>query len=436
VSLFYEIVVAGNGLYDQPAGSTEFPIASLAGVGGYVEKRGVGRLRSEEYTILSGGGFSVSAVTSAGDVFFFIPNFFTDEIVSGSYTNGFNYPKVMAAVASRIGWKDQGGQVDSFNQVSRSGRYFNDGSFHPLVTLQNIKANMENPAASGSEFNAELQQIARGSIISSLAAVFNQSEHVEDVLLFERGLNNDRPIDNAGKFVGVGFKVAKGYALQVKRIQLYFTEQVSFNLYLYHDTQNLPVWQQEVEVSAGETIQVELSSALILNYLTPDYSGGNFYLGYYQDTLGSAKAIDEQGCKTKRIAFGSDFIQADKLGASFNKRQVSVSMQTFGINAEVATFKDHTDYIISQSHLFDNAIGLQVAYSVAKMIMYSTRSNKTQRTTGAELDKTGLQYELDGALPVPYSPKTTGLQQKINSELKRIRESFFPRQKSQIVNLC
>lgn len=436
MNLFYEIVVAGNGLYDQPAGSTEFPIASLAGVSGYVEKRGVGRLKTDEYTVLPGGGFSVPAATTAGDVFFFIPSFYTDEITSGSYTNGFNYPKVMAAMASRVGWKDQGGQVDSFNQVSRSGRYFNDGSFHPLVTLQNIKANMENPSAGGSEFNAELQQITRSSIISSLAAVFNQSEHVEDVLLFERALNNDRLIDNTGKFVAARFKVAKGYALQIKRIQLYFSDAVSFNLYLYHDTQNSPVWQQEVEVPANETVQVELSSPLILNYLTPNYSGGCFYLGYYQDTLGTAKAIDEQGCKTKRIAFGSDFIQADKAGASFNKQQVSVSSQTFGINAEVATFKDHTDSIISQAHLFDNAIGLQVAYSVTKMIMYSTRSNKTQRTTGAELEKTGLQYELEGSLPVPYSPKTTGLQQKINSELKRIRESFFPKQKSQIVNLC
>lgn len=435
MNLFYEIVVGGTGQYDQPVGSTEFPIDILPGVSGYLEKRGVGRLSSSEYTVLPGGGFSVPNATVAGEVFYFIPDFYTGSITTGWYTNGFNFPKVMAVLGSRVGWKDENSLVESYNQVSRSGRFFNDGSFHPLVTIPNVKSTIGSESLAKSPFNTALQMFTRGAIMSCLSAVFNTSELIDNTLLFDRK-NDDKEIAGGNKFVGVRFKVAPKYALQINSIQLFFNEAATFNLYLFHETQTAPLWQQSVTSAAGETIQVDLSTELILNYLATNYSGGAFYLGYFQEDLGTAKAINEYGCRNTTKVVGYDFIQSDKVGSSFDRSKVTCSSETYGLNMEVSTFRDHTESIIKQSNLFDNAIGLQVAHNVAKMIIYSTRSNKEERILKEGMGEMGLRYELDGSLPIPDSPKTTGLQQKINSELKRVRESFFPAPKSKIVSLC
>ncbi|MBX3253919.1 MAG: hypothetical protein KF862_07225 [Chitinophagaceae bacterium] len=425
MNTFYEIVVGGSGLYDQPAGSTDFPIPSLAGVGGHLEKRGLGRVTNSEYSVLPGGGFSVPNATENGEVFYFIPSFVTGSTTTGWYTNGFNYPKVMTVLTSRIGWR---GNVDVSLQQSRSGRYFDDGSFHPLVTIPNISETIEG------NLSAEVQQLTRGSIISCLTKVFSETELVDNTLLFDR-IENNSEIENGDKFVGVRFLVAPKFGLRINSIQLYFNQNITFNLYLYHETREVPIWQQQVTASANETVQVELSNELVLTYLSGDYLGGHFYLGYYQGDLGSARAIDEYGRKNKCKVVGFDFISADKTD-TFDRKQSSLSNRSHGLNMEISTFKDHTESILKQAHLFDNAIGLQVAHNVVKQIIYSTRSNRTERMLKTDLDKMGVQYELNGAIPVSDVPKTFGLQDKINSELKRVKESFFPVAKAQSVSLC
>jgi len=59
------------------------------------------------------------------------------------FTNGYNPDVVLPVLLKRIGWKQptiaEYAVVDTNNQIYKSGRYYNDGSFHPLVTIQNIK---------------------------------------------------------------------------------------------------------------------------------------------------------------------------------------------------------------------------------------------------------------------------------------------------------
>src|SRR5207237_337633 len=109
--------------------------------------------------------------------------------VEGSYTNGYNLQKVIAALFARLGWKqpEKAGSpaIDVVNAQSNSGRYFNDGSFHALVTIENIKACMEEAGATDLNLNSYLNTLQQSIILRALNAVFDGPERIEEVKLFE-----------------------------------------------------------------------------------------------------------------------------------------------------------------------------------------------------------------------------------------------------------
>lgn len=356
------------------------------------------------------------------------------------YTNGFNTDKVIDALVGRLGWKQptkQGSPVlNSTNTQSNSGRYFNDGSFHPLATIENLKATIEDSEIADDSFNNYIEDLQNSIVMQCLTAVFNKPELIEQTRLFERSMNNDQLISNNGKFVGVRFKLSKeNVALQVNSIAFYFNEAVTFTLRLYHETKKEPVWSQEVTTIANDQTIIIPETELILSS-NDFYKSGYFYLGYYQDDLGTAKAWYEQYEKEESYAFEYGFFGCEPEGDSFNKTNVSTGSYNFGLNAEVTTFRDHTEKIIRNAHLFDNAQGLQMAYHICKQILYAIRSNVNERILKEQVEKFGLMYELDGKVPLSDVPKSTGLQDKINQELNRINKTFFSEPKAQTVNLA
>lgn len=357
----------------------------------------------------------------------------------GQYSNGFNQQKVVDALKSRLGWKQPiltgSPTLNSTNLQSNSGRYFNDGSFHPVVTIDNYKATIEDPDIAEDAFNNNLEDLQESLIMQLLTQVFNEPELIDNTELFERTLSNDQLISNAGKFVGIRFKLAPGtVAMQIKSIALYFNEAANLQLYLYHDAKKDPLWTDTVSAAANDqTIHIPVTE-LILND-AGQYKSGYFYLGYYQDQLGSAKAYWEQYCRKKCFAFDHQFFEAATSGDDFDRQNVSVTSMNFGLNAEVVTFHDHTQKIIRNAALFDNLQGLQMAYHVAKQMIWCIRSNKNERIMKDALDKVGLTYEMEGAVPGPEVPKTSGLQTRINKELERLKQTFFPKPKAQTVNL-
>lgn len=361
----------------------------------------------------------------------------------GAYTNGFHLAKVMSAMTGRLGWKQPTQSpyaiVDTGNQASASGRYFNDGSFHPIVTIKNIKDTCEDPAISNSDFNALLTQMQKSAIMQCLSAVFDKAELIEQKTLFDRCLNYDLLIPNGSNFVGIRFRVPDPrFTVQINSLGLYFNEAATFTLYLYHDSKKDPIWQQSVTTVADDQTIITPTTELLLNTAINDYKTGSFYLGYYQDDLAGAQAIDEQVhefADTK--CFGFDYFQSVKTGTDFNRKQISITAYTYGINAEVSCFRDHTVAIIRNAPLFDEAVGLQMAYMVCKQVIYAaSRSNLNERALKEQMDKFGLQYELDGSVPISDVPVSSGLQKRINNILARVRQSFFPRYKSQVVDLC
>lgn len=438
-------IIVGAGGSHPNAGTSVWNYAALKGLDFYVEKIGYGTYDQELYSSLSNGGFQLIGNTFQPNERFYVHTTgLSYGTGSGSYTNGFDFNRVIQALFGRVGWKQpvKSGSpvINSTNLTARSGRYFNDSSFHSLVSVDNIKATMEESGANDANLNLQLESLQRAAIMRCLNAVFREPEYIEQVLLFDRLGQNDQVINNTGLFCGYEITVAPAmqYGIQIDSATLTFDSDVTFNLYLFKDGKKTPISVIEVSAVAGEATVVNFSDQ-VLNYIGSSTKGGRFYFGYFQDDLGGAKAIQEQVCHfSKTCCFCATPMESKKNTGEydFDRNQRSYPALPHGLNLEMSTFRDHTQSIVKKANLFDEAIGLSVAYMTLEQIIYAVRSNATERILKDQLDRVGISIDLKGVAPISDGPpRIGGLDSKIAKELARMHSSFFPRAKSVTVNL-
>lgn len=425
-----EIVVGAVG--GPVAGTTDWNSASLAGVAGYLQRSGYGTLSYSSYTLLTGGGIHLTdSVFSANEVYFFIPTGISYVSPSSNYTNGFNYAAVLYALINRIGWRNSTisaniGLVDSTNQVSKSSRYFSD--FHGMVTADNLKDVQENPQISNADFNAYLDSLQRSVIMRALNGVFSAPEYIEQVLLFERFDRQDLPIVSSGNFVGFYITVGKAFdmAVQIDSVTLKFESDVTFPLYLFKSGKKNPIWSQSVSAVGGDMTVINLAD-VVLNYIGAATKGTTFYFGYFQSDLGSVRAIRENIIAwNKTLVFGAYPFKSVATGNDFDRNIIGYTDVNFGLNLEMSSFKDWTQIIVKKPNLFDELIGLTMAYVVLEQIIYSVRSNKTERILKEGLTLASLIQDLNGVVPVSDGPPAVeGLSKRIQRELAKVRKAVI-----------
>lgn len=426
-----EIVVGSVG--GPVAGQSTWATSQFAGLAGYLERQGEGTLQQSVYTVDQDGiTLMGGAQFQADEVYFFHPTNVALVTDSGNYTNGFDYNRVMAAMVGRIGFKQVpvSPVLNSANQISRSGRYFQD--FHSLVSLPNIEATMPD----GSVFDAHLEGLQRAAILRILNRVFKEREYYENTMVYEREQEDADEVAGTGQFTGMEIKVAKdGKSLvQVNSVVLNFNQDVIFTLYLFKDGKKSPVWQQEVSAVAYEATVVSLDNC-ILGGLLPN-KGNRYYLGYFQSDLGTAKALAEDGDRNRSLMFSACPFYSNATGPDFDREHISYPGDYYGFNAEISSFRDHTATIVSRPNVFDEAVGLQMAYMVIEQILYAVRSNSTERILKDEIARVGAQLELNGYAPVSDMQKVEGIAQRIDKEIARVNKSLFPNPKIQTVTIC
>ena len=352
-----------------------------------------------------------------------------------AYSNGYDVTAVTNALQDRIGFRQPLGSgvptLTSAVTTTNSGRYFQD--FHALVTVANIKATMEQVSASDADLITHLTNIRKAGIMRSLNGVFNEPQVIDQPhSLFTRLGQSDVLETNAGKFIGFRIVVAENAdaALQLDALQLYFNESKTFNVYLFKDGKASAVFTQSVTTVADTVTEVVLSEKILTK--------GIYYLGYFQDDLGTAKAYRQQVKQwSKSLAYEAEPMKADAIGSAITDRdEISYPADPTGLNVEVSSFRDHTAQIKRKAPMFDELIGLTVAYQVIEQVIYAVRSNANERILKEQLDKVGIQLDLNGAAPISDGPKVTGLKQRIERELERVKKSFYPVAKAVTVNLA
>lgn len=350
------------------------------------------------------------------------------------YSNGYDFTIVNTALASRVGFRQPLGSgvpvLNAGNLLTESGRYYQD--FHSLVTVANIKATMEQAGASDGNLNTYLTDLKKAAIQRSLNGVFTGPQIIDQGKVFRRYGLNDSLITNAGNFVGYEIDVAEcqDAGVQIDALLLYFDSAVTFNVYLFKDGKVTAEWTQSVTTVANQITETVLTDKVL--------GRGKYYLGYFQNDIGSAKAFMEQvGCWNETNYYGAKPVQCASTGATtFDREQRSYPSEPAGFNLEVSSFRDHTLQIKRKAAMFDELQGLTMSYMVIEQIIYSSRSNKDERIFKDQLERVGIQLDLNGAAPITDSPQIMGLKQRIDREVQTVLKSFYKKPKAIIVSRC
>jgi len=440
-------IIVGAGGYNPTADTDEYNNPDLKGLNGYVERSGYGTWDYTKWEPISTGGFRLlNGFTFAeGETWFFHVTGIDYSTGTSVYTNGFKYSQVMAALFPRIGWRQPtktgyAGIVTAPNLSATSNRYFDD--FHAACSAANLKDIQDDPNLGTVAYNGLLESIKQSVIMRSLNAVFSSPEYIDQSLLFDRDYANmvEEQMTNQGKFVGYRINIAKSFdkAVQINAATLLFNANCNVTLHLFKEGKKSAVWSQVCAVVANEATIVNLTD-LVLTYIGEQTKGSVFYLGYFQDEIDgqNAKAINETSvCWNKTLVFGACPFSADAIGTdNFSRINITENNQTFGLNLEMSSFNDWTQIIVKRPNLFDELIGLTMAYVCGEMTLYSNRSNATERAS-KEAWILNLAQDLNGSAPISDGPPpVTGLNKRIEREAQRVRRELFPVQHATTVNL-
>jgi len=339
--------------------------------------------------------------------------------------------EVISKLFGRVGWTQptmaEYAILTAENLQSKSGRYFD--RFHPATTIQNAKDAVNiDPGISNADFNTFLKSMQEDCIYSVLDGVFNKRELIEQVLEFDTCDEPPVLIPNAGRFVGRQIRVAsdKGKSIRINAITLYFNGAATFNLYLFNSIKKAPIKVLEVTTEEDNQVIVEPEDWM-LNYADSSNKSGVFYIGYFQDDLGSVQAYDEQSpywnCAK---CFSTGRMEANVVPgeADFIRFNPYIGTRTFGLNFEISTVADYTEKITLDPQVFDRAVGMQMAAKIVEGVIHTTRSNAIQRIGEEGMKK--LYNDLNVAFSSQDFPYSVGMKTQLDRELKRLNNTFFP----------
>lgn len=335
--------------------------------------------------------------------------------------------RILNLLFGRVGWKQptqsEYAILDGGNTLSKSGRYFQNT--HAAVTIRNIKETQQDEDISDEDFNEYLVDLQKSAILKTLSAVFNQPEIIETGAVFERETNLASFLQaNTGKFVGYKVKIAEktDYGTAVTRATLLFNEDVQFELKCFVDNKVQAVWTKPVQAIANEATIIDIDD-LILSWAGKYGAISTFYIGYFQEDLGTAKAINEPvACWKQGLLWDADPVFATTSGVKFDLPCTEDSL-TKGLNLEFTSYREHTSSIIANKALFDEAVSLQVACDVIELILSSTRSNGTERMAQEQL--ADLHSALNQELATNERPYTPGLKVRYAREIEKLQKAFF-----------
>lgn len=303
------------------------------------------------------------------------------------------------------------------NKVTRSGMVFQDGNF--LVTLQNIFDSQENLEISDPDFNTLLTNMQNAVILEAINKISEkQSDFIQGANIYPYEKAFENTITPSGR--AVGFKIEptnrNGYICEIPWIELSFDSAKTFNVYLYNS--NIPtekIEEQSVTTIAGRSVIQNLNW-----YITDDetYKGGDFYLIYFEDDLGGAKAF-KKDFELSSYWISTQYyyvhpVTIGHAGAVLDVTSLSEESDTFGLNIGVNIYNDYTEIFIRNQGLFWTVIKYQMTEKVLNLIATSSRTNDTQRSHQARLHLYGSKEH--GII---------GIYSKLNTTIEDIEKMLF-----------
>lgn len=373
----------------------------------------------------------------------------------------YNVNRITQSYLPLIGWRQQtdpgATQIDPVLTVSESGLFYQDE--HPVLTLDNLLAispdfslivypawseataysvdnivkkgtviyrcikagTNQDPAAAASEywkvefpFSTWLKEKTEAAIIRAIQYWLETKQGIraargilQDAILFDGGGVVSNTIPNALKWAGLEFEVKRdlGTVAKVGKIGFQFSENVTFNLYLFHSSS--PEAISTTEIAYDKTGEEKWFD---VNFELPyrgDFKGGSYYVVYKQSDLGTAKAInriqgysasdmgtyDLKGLWGKYVSI-HPFNVAETTGLWDIRHNEYNYGTNYGMNIAMSVYCEYTDFLIEQRLVFKNLVAKQVATSLLREIAYNPSSRVGRNET--TIERTQLLYEIDG----------------------------------------
>lgn len=304
---------------------------------------------------------------------------------------------------------------------SDSGYYYNDA--HPLITLEHITlATKQYHDQNISEYLNRVQDSAirdaiKWTILDKKVREITKNRFDNNLLFTGAGSLNDI-ILKRGRFVGFKIKMINDNNMTIilNRIGTQFTSpQTGLDIYLYHSSQQDPIGTITLNTTAVNSFAwTEIPSTFPrLRYHSRQYDAGGFFLlGYYENDL-VGQAINKKytfgkrpcgSCNRTQLNYWNNYSQyMSVIPVEVSNSQIIPAKtlfdiddlgystsQNWGINLDMSSGCDLTDYFIQEKHMFVNAIYYHVAKSILTDIAYSSRNNTIEKQVRQD-----AMYELE-----------------------------------------
>lgn len=326
-----------------------------------------------------------------------------------------------------VGWRESFDSdvptIEAENKASSSGLSYQD--FSALVTLNNLYHAQNFAAITDGQFNDLLENMEKAAINKVINACFLQDDIIDNKILYPGADVFTNTLENTTSFVGFEVDIYNraDIAFAINRVLTSFDTNDTVKLSLFHSSSNAAIDSKEITTVANTATRTALNWDL-----TPHkYGYGKYYIGYLRSGL-TANACNreyEDASVNNCYAFAKlrpiivDGWDSETL---FDIEDIEYSDKTFGLNFDASSIIDFTDFILSNSRRFSNAIGMQMAIDVLDTIINSTRSNFVERNLSfdAKLEREGNLYNAETDIP-----KSAGMIRRLAKEINAIRKNLI-----------
>jgi len=353
--------------------------------------------------------------------------------------------RVVAELKTVLGWKDfwdlsQIPTLGSPLNDTDTGEYYQD--FSGALRLDYISSLLAH--------NRPLATYLDTVETESITQVLNSIEETKKIGNFGKDLASSEVVFNVGRktatltnesrFCGVMFEVkdSVGIRATINRIGLYLTAAVTnLDLYLFHSSQEQVVEQFTFTSTTANSFSWNTISRA-LDWDDGTITGGTWYLGYYQDDLGTQSSAAVQytamnwlhgycsqcGQKANDIAYKSIRNRVEMTGFYVQSANLPVSKtemfdpsvaiitnsNNWGFNFHISVTCNLTQFWIDNKRTLKTAIGVKVAMKVLEMMKFSSQMNNVEESV-----KIMIIRDLEGTADTGQKPMWLRLKIAINA---------------------
>lgn len=282
------------------------------------------------------------------------------------------------------------------------------------------------------QINEKFQRLIGDSTISVVNRVYNKVDFIDREIFYSHAMNHIKLQDNLSDgFVGYRLQIPenKDWAFKISRLWIEVDGGGDVDIVLYNTHSFTPIQTETVTVNPALKSQEVVLDWVIDNV---DFYKGDWYIGYVYDGAlvpyereyeDSNTRNEVRGLEWRAVSFPDhntqtlpDLDSEYDLGGEYN-----------GLNLDVTTYVDNTNFVIQNKNLFSRAVQLQTAIHVLNGFVASNRSNVDERY--AKSLKSTILASLKGTRGDGINEK--GLVYDLSSEIKMIQTEIEKLQKGQ-----